>query len=213
MSRSLKRAAFDLCWDKNRGLLADTPEKKSFSQHANINAVLADVFSPVQAKEVMIRALADKELVQCSLYFRFYLHQAMKKAGLADRYMSMLDPWKSMIEAGLSTFAEVPDTARTRSDCHAWSASPNYDLTATVLGIVPGSHGFRKVRIEPRLGELNFAEGAVPHPRGMIRVEFRKTGGQFKGKVLLPEGLSGVFVYNKTMRPLRSGNNSIAVRI
>jgi alpha-L-rhamnosidase len=46
---------------------------------------------------------------------------------------------------GLTTFAEKPDP--TRSDCHAWSASPNYDFLATVAGIEPALPGFKTVKI------------------------------------------------------------------
>ncbi|NJK96175.1 MAG: hypothetical protein HC905_15805 [Bacteroidales bacterium] len=71
----------------------------------------------------------------------------MKKAGLGDKYIEMLTPWRKMIAMGLTTFAENPEP--TRSDCHAWSASPNYDLLATVLGVEPGSPGFKSVTINP----------------------------------------------------------------
>ena len=34
--------------------------------------------------------------------------------------------------------------------------------------------GCRKVKIEPHLGDLEWAEGAYPTPYGIIRVEHRK---------------------------------------
>lgn len=70
---------------------------------------------------------------------------------------------------GLSTFAENPEP--TRSDCHAWSSSPNYDFLATILGVEPDAPGFASVRIEPHPGHLNRISGVVPHPQGDIRVE------------------------------------------
>ena len=73
-----------------------------------------------------------------------------------------------MLDIGLTTFAERPEP--TRSDCHAWSASPNYDLLATVAGIRPAAPGFKKVRISPALGDLNEIKAQMPHPMGMISV-------------------------------------------
>ena len=52
-----------------------------------------------------------------------------------------------MLNRGLTTWAETADP--TRSDCHAWSASPNYDLLSIVAGIQPAAPGFKRVRIEP----------------------------------------------------------------
>ena len=83
----------------------------------------------------------------------------MKKTGLADRYLDNLDQWHEMIDKGLTTFAEKPDP--TRSDCHAWSASPNYDLLATVCGIRPSTFGFKTVEIAPNLGKLNEIKGRL----------------------------------------------------
>ncbi|UZJ65070.1 hypothetical protein OKW96_01940 [Sphingobacterium sp. KU25419] len=45
---------------------------------------------------------------------------------MSDSYTDQLEPWKDMLALGLSTFSENPDP--TRSDCHAWSSSPNYDF-------------------------------------------------------------------------------------
>ena len=79
----------------------------------------------------------------------------------------MLGPWQQMIDIGLTTFAETPEP--TRSDCHAWSSSPNYDLLATVCGVEPASPGFATVRIAPHPGHLKQIKGVVPHPQATSR--------------------------------------------
>ena len=97
-----------------------------------------------------------------------------------------------MLDLGLTTFAERPEP--TRSDCHAWSASPNYDFLATVCGIKPSSPGFKTVRIEPALGELSKISASMPHPMGEIKISLAKKGQNgIKGTILLPEGLKGSF--------------------
>jgi hypothetical protein len=100
-----------------------------------------------------------------------------------------------MLQKGLTTFAENPDPAR--SDCHAWSASPDYDFLATVAGIRPGTPGFKTVDIEPALGGLNFIKGQMPHPAGMISFDLKRTGKDgIRGEIILPEGLTGIFKWN-----------------
>ena len=205
----LKKAVLKTCWDKKRKLLADTPAKTSFSQHANINAVLAGAFSKKEAKEIMERVISDSSLIQCSFYFRFYLNQALKKAGLGDKYVEMLAPWKAMVKNGLTTFAEVTALEWTRSDCHAWSSSPNYDLLATVIGIEPACEGFKNVKIEPHLGNLKYAAGVFPHPKGNIKAEFQNKEGKIRGKITLPKGLTGKFIFGRKTVILKSGITKI----
>ncbi len=123
-------------------------------------------------------------------------------------YYCQLTPWRDMLKNGLTTFAENPDP--TRSDCHAWSASPNYDFLATICGITPAAPGFRKVQIKPQLGELKQASGRMPHPDGEIEVTLERRGEQgVQAAITLPPGLSGTFLWNNTTRPLKAGKQVI----
>ncbi len=207
-AESLKKSTYKLCWDEKRGLLADTPDKKTFSQHANILAVLVDLVPSIEQKKLMVKVVSEKGLTQCTFYFRFYLVRAMKKAGLGDRYIEMLQPWREMLKTGLTTFAENPEP--TRSDCHAWSASPNYDLLATVCGIEPAEPGFKIVKIEPHLGPLNWVEGKMPHPFGEISVRFERAGkAGVKADITLPPGLEGKFFWNGKSIDLKPGKQTV----
>jgi alpha-L-rhamnosidase len=208
-AEKIREATVKLCWDEKRRLMADTPEKKIVSQHANALAVLVDAVPAQSQQDLMERVAADRSLIQCTMYYRFYLYRAMKKAGLGDRYVEMLKPWRDMLALGLSTFAERPEP--TRSDCHAWSASPNYDLLASVCGIEPGSSAFRTVRIEPHLGPLEWVEGRVPHPKGTIQVKFTRKGtGGLEGQVSLPAGVSGELVWSGKSLRLVPGIQKVA---
>jgi alpha-L-rhamnosidase len=144
----LRDSARQLYWDAGRRLFADTPDKREFSQQANALAVLAGVSDGVEAHDLIERVAGDPSLVQCSIYFRHYLHSAMNKAGAGDRYLDMLGPWRTMLAHGLTTWAETADP--TRSDCHAWGASPNYELFRTVLGIDSAAPGFAR-RLDPAI--------------------------------------------------------------
>ena len=203
LAGSLRTATVRSCWDENRKLLADTPAKTSFSQHANALAVLSGAVQGGTARELIEHTLADRTLVPCTLYFRFYLLRAMKAAGLGDRYLEQLGPWRGMLDLGLTTFAERQEP--TRSDCHAWSASPVYEFLATVCGVEPGSAGFKTVRIEPHLGALKTAEGTVPHPAGLIRVRFTRTADRLHARIELPGELTGALHWQGRTLPLKPG--------
>jgi hypothetical protein len=103
-----------------------------------------------------------------------------------------------MVNIGLTTFAENPEP--TRSDGHAWSASPLYEFFATICGINPSSAGFKTVRIEPKLGNLKHIKASIPHPKGEVKVEFKKNEGATElsyVNISLPEGVKGEFVNAK----------------
>ena len=207
LAASLTSRTIKLCWDNNKNLLADRPDKKSFSQHANILAVLTDAVSAEQQKKIIQKIISDTTITPCTYYFKFYLFEALKKVKLGDEFLDQLGPWKKMMDIGLSTFAENPEP--TRSDCHAWSASPVYELLSTVCGISSMAHGFSQVKIEPFLGALNHVQGSVPHPKGEIRVNLDKIGESIQAEILLPEGVTGFFLWKGKVVALKSGKQRV----
>jgi hypothetical protein len=115
-----------------------------------------------------------------------------------------------MLEKGLTTFAENPDP--TRSDCHAWSSSPNYDFLATICGIMPSSPGFASVLIEPALGELTQVQGSMPHPDGEIVVALKRKGiNGIIAEITLPSELAGKFLWKGKEIMLKGGRQNIVL--
>jgi alpha-L-rhamnosidase len=216
-----------LCWNPGLGLVADTKEQKHYSQETNAFAVWLDVIPPGEQRATLNEVLSTTDsafstgtklpaISPASYYFRFYLSRAIDHAGMGDVYTDMLQPWRKMLALGLTTWAEKPEP--TRSDSHAWSASPNYDLPTIVAGIRPGSPGFHTVRIEPHLGPLKNVTARVPHPRGMIEVEFvrkltiRQGIGGTQGvaaRVRLPTGIDGELVWQGRVFPLHGGEQTL----
>jgi len=207
LAAKIVEAVGKTCWDPSRKLLADTAAKRTFSQHTNILAVLEDAIPAAEQPAVMKTVLSDPTLIQCTYYFRFYLFRAMKKAGLADEYLEQLGPWRKMLELGLTTWAENPEP--TRSDCHAWSAHPNFDMLATVAGIEPAAAGFREVAIRPHLGSLQQLKATLPHPQGDITVSYQRKGDGLVADVTLPGKLSGWFYWRGKKTALRGGGQHL----
>ncbi|WP_338874744.1 alpha-L-rhamnosidase N-terminal domain-containing protein [Spirosoma sp. SC4-14] len=212
LGRRLNRAVYAQCWDASRGLIADVPvssaSKAIFSQHANILAVLTDAVPASQQASLLQKVMADTSLTQATFYFKFYLFEALKKTKLGDQLVAQLKPWRDMLAIGLTTFAENPEP--TRSDCHAWSASPLYEFLSMTCGIRPAEPGFKSVRIEPYLGDLTAVSGQMPHPLGIISVEFRKTSaGQLTGTVIMPGNLTGTLRWKGKSLLLKAGKQTV----
>ena len=202
------------CWNEKFGLLADTPAQVHFSQHANILGIWLDVIPQAQQRSTLAELLsgsgarpkADAALPpmsQATYYFRFYLARALQHAGMGQEYAALLQPWRDMAALGLTTWAEQPEP--TRSDSHAWSAHPNYDLLTLVAGIRPGSPGFRTVTIEPNPGALKRIRAAMPHPLGEITVEYATQNGSLEAGIRLPAGISGTLLWQGKNYPLHEG--------
>ena len=196
------------CFDAGKMEMANTPQKNTFSQHAGIMGILSGAIPADKQKQVLGKILYDSTLSQATFYYRFYLTRAMIKTGMGNLYYSQLTPWRDMLKMGLTTFAEQPDP--TRSDCHAWSASPNYDFLATLCGIMPDAPGFKKVLIRPEPGELKEVKGAMPVPAGMVEVSLKRKGKSgLEGEVTLPANVSGRLVWEGKEIKLTAGRQQI----
>jgi hypothetical protein len=209
-----------LCWNTEYALFADTPAQKHFSQHANILAVWLDVVPRPQQQDLLTRILSATDanfhsarkipsMTAATYYFRFYLARAIEHAGLGDRYLDLLGPWRTMASLGLTTWAEQPEP--TRSDSHAWSAHPNYDLLRIVAGIRPATPGFASVSIEPHLGALKHVQASEPHPGGSIDVEFTRTASSVNARISLSSGLPGELIWQGKTYSLHAGEQTVSL--
>ena len=190
-------------WDESRGLFADTPNKSGFSEHAQAEAVTSG-FIPSGKIDVLRRTLfEDAGLARTTISYTHNLFEAYRKLNRVDALLQRMDLWRSLPGLGLHTTPEGPEP--TRSDCHAWGAHPIYHYFASILGIRPATPGFRTVHIAPQLGPLDFAKGSMCHPSGKISAEFRVSGGTLVGRVILPDGITGILQLPDRQLPLGSG--------
>jgi alpha-L-rhamnosidase len=212
----IRKGIYDRCWDQGRGLLADNPSRNIFSQQTNALGVLYDVIPKPDQRDVLTKITAIQpgastdDMLAASYYFRFYLARALEHAGQGDAYLSSLQPWRDLLGLHFSTWPETPGDSR--SDSHAWSAHPIYDLLSIVAGIEPASPGFRTVRIAPHPGELKRIETTYPHPNGNITVAFECGANGIKGTVTLPPGLTGSFEFRGKKLPLSPGKHVVLAR-
>lgn len=208
-ARQLKKIIRNRYYSKRKQLFADTDELLSFSQHANALALITGCFLPAEISVVTKALLEDSTLTQASIYFRYYVDLALRLNGKGDAYINRLGSWTNQLAMGLTTFAEIPDVTHNRSDCHAWSASVNIEFFRTILGIDSDAKGFAKVIIRPHLGNLNQISGTIPHPQGLISVNYHKTErGIWNMQVQLPGMVSGKFLFKGKRLPLHPGANS-----
>ena len=194
-------------WQPGRKLFADVSGGTTFSQHAQALAILAGIVDAAERPGLAERMLSDASLTPASIYFRYYVHRAAVEAGLGDRYLDWLGAWRDMLALGLTTWAEKSEPSR--SDAHAWGASPNVEFLRTLLGVDSSGPGFSTVRIAPHLGPLTEIAGRVPHPKGFVEVSLKRTGATLDAQVTLPPGVTGELVWLGRAFPLRAGAQNV----
>ncbi|MCQ2388587.1 MAG: alpha-L-rhamnosidase [Kiritimatiellae bacterium] len=79
------------------------------------------------------------------------------------------------------------------SFCHGWSSGPAAWLINHVLGARITAHGGDRVEVNPFLGDLDWAEGALPTAKGPVKVRVEKDKlGNLKIDVKAPKGVEVV---------------------
>ncbi|MDX2302179.1 MAG: alpha-L-rhamnosidase C-terminal domain-containing protein [Microscillaceae bacterium] len=205
LSAQIREAVLKQTYVSEKQLFADTPDRDHFSQHANLLAILTNTAEKNQQSDLFQKIIRDTTLSPCNIYFRFYLTRAAQQTGNGDYFVRNMQVWEDMLKEGLTTFAE--HVGRTRSDCHAWSASPNYEFLHTVCGIQASKPHFEEVLIAPNLGDLKEASASMPHPKGKIEVNFKVNQGKISGEIILPAGLKGQFIWKDARKELVGGRN------
>ncbi|MFM7757068.1 MAG: family 78 glycoside hydrolase catalytic domain [Actinomycetota bacterium] len=110
----------------------------------------------------------EREMVEAQPFFRYVVHDGVVRAGRPDLIVGLCRDWQVFVDAGETSWPECW-TGGTR--CHGWSSTPTRDLVVRTLGITPAEPGYARVRVEPHLGDLDWARATVPTPHGPVTVE------------------------------------------
>jgi alpha-L-rhamnosidase len=205
---SLSKTIRELYWDESLGLFTDTPHNQGhLSQHTNCLAILTEVTSKEEAKQVMNKVLTGQDMTKATLYWQFYLFEALEKANLGNAYLDHLGVWEEVLELGVTTWPETGP--QSRSECHGWGSSPNYHLLKIVAGITSESQGFKKIRIQPNFGDADNLDVEMPHYLGKIKIKIERSETGIFGVIELPNGTEGIFIWNDEETKLISGKQKI----
>ena len=144
--------------------------------------------------------LSNSEVM--SPYYGYFVLSVMGKLGENQDALNLLQNyWGNMLSRGATTWWEVFDPSWPRdfswvidrmnyiSLSHGWSSGPTSFLTEHILGVRPNAPGYSDVIIQPNLCNLEWVEGNVPTPHGVIYVRAYRQKSQLIVKVKLPAGI------------------------
>jgi len=74
--------------------------------------------------------------------------------------------------------------------CHGWASGPTSWLIEQVLGIQVLEPGCAKIRFNPNLADLEWAEGTLPTPHGVVTIRHQKLReGRMRSVFTAPPGV------------------------
>lgn len=152
------------------------------------------------AQSVLLQGVCNPQsgIIESTPFFYAYVLDAISRAGFADRVAEVIrQRWGAIMTPGITTFpSQWPKPGQQTAGCHAWSSSPVYHVIQCVLGITPIEPGWRKIRINPKLGNLRYARASVPTRSGMLHVDASQTLNGISLKVEIPSAITGDICVN-----------------
>jgi hypothetical protein len=107
------------------------------------------------------------QIVKAEPFMSYVVHDAVAAAGLAKRLPALYRHWSAFLTGGYDTIGE---DWKHGTHVHGWSCTPTKDMVFYTLGVTPAEPGYTQARVAPVLGDLEWAEGKVPTPQGLIAV-------------------------------------------
>ena len=185
----LEKSISEKFWDEEKNCFSDNLNKTTHSVHASIFALRAGVVSEdrlqavknhisEQLKSIFVNGYDPTDGVFLSPHFAYYIFDGLYKTGLYEIAENIMKQgWGWMLAKGLKTCAEF--FSLDYSLCHAWSANPTWYLSKNILGVhFPKAPDMNEVEIRVQTHCVTHAEGAFPHPRGVVEVKWHTEDGE-----------------------------------
>lgn len=213
-ANEIKNAVYELCYNTERNLFAERPDKTIYDQHTNIMAILTNTISLKEQKALLVKTLQDNSLLQATYYYRFYLFEAIKKINAPELFHLAQQPWEQMVTDHMTTTLERFESSEkpTRSEVHPWSASPAYFYFNYLAGIQSTKNNFETVKIAPAFGALNFIEGVLPTNKGAIDFKLNKDKNELTAVITIPNTMNGTLVWQGSTIKLKKGTHRYTIK-
>ncbi len=153
-------------------------DKKYFSKYPNILAPLYGLCDEDLSVHILERIIFDDSLQDIQPYFMHYLLNAVRKYNLFDKYgMKLLERWIPVVNECSKGLAEgwiAPEESYSFDHSHAWGGTPAYQMPMAITGLEILEAGMKKIKFNPSLFGLDFAEIEIPTEYGTIYFKAEK---------------------------------------
>jgi alpha-L-rhamnosidase len=218
LADKIKIAMNTLLWDKEKNLFKDgipfrsksipyslLPDDKdivTYSPHVNTLSVLYNI-APKNHQNSLMNYVITQDSIDIQPFFMFFVLSAISHVEqFSTTGLELLKKWENGIDLETYTLKENwQDTTETgyKGDySHAWGGSPLYFTSKHILGIQPGTAGYKEIRIKPFINDkITWAKGHVPIPNGKNQSTWiswiRKNNSKYTYKIDIPAGYVACF--------------------
>lgn len=209
-------ATAKICDDAVSRLKKHLPETNASKQAAALLSLSGIMPADQANKEISIDGAKNFS----TFYGYYMLEAKAKAGDYQGAIDNIREFWGGMLKLGATTFWEdfnldwVPNASRIdeivppgkvdihgdfgaycyighrHSLAHGWASGPTPWLTTHVLGVKVMAPGCKVIKLEPNLGDLEFAEGTFPTPYGVLKIKHTKlANGKVKTEYKAPKGV------------------------
>ena len=190
MAEKLSKSIWKTFWNDDAHALMHAIEdgnmNTDITKFPNMFAILYGLADAERQQDILNHVLLNDAIGKITTpYMRFYELEALCMMNRQPMVLQeMKSYWGGMLREGATSFWEKynPTEKGTqhlamygrpygKSLCHAWGASPLYLLGRYFLGVKPTRPGYEEYEVRPVLGGLEWMEGDVPTPYGLIHVK------------------------------------------
>lgn len=153
------------------------PENTStvyYLKQANILAILYGIARDEDKERIKSHILKKPSIYEIQPYFYHFLFSALYKEGDFERYgISLARRYESILKKCDKGLGEAWENMNC-DHSHAWGASVAYHIKKALSGFEILEPGYKKVKLNPNLMGLDYAELDITTPYGSIELSLKK---------------------------------------
>ncbi len=185
-AEKIKNAINENLFDKEKGLYVgglNTPDRtevgswlpentktRYYLKQANVLAVLFGIAPKEKTRGILEHVLKNLSKYEMQPYFYHFLLEAIYNEGLFEKHgLGLIRKYESLLKKCPKGLSEAWENM----DCdfsHAWGATPAYILKKALTGFEILEAGYKKIRLNPRLYDLDCAIVEISTPYGNIEI-------------------------------------------
>ena len=159
--------------------------------------------------------------MSCSVYGSQILLESLFENGASNHGIKLMAAktersWYNMIRYGSTITMEAWDKRyKPNLDLnHAWGGAPANIIVRKMMGVEPISPGAKKIKIHPKIGDLNFAKLKTSFISGEVLVSCKQDKNSFTLEVEIPGGVEGYLILpaNKGSKQIYHNGNVLDLK-
>jgi alpha-L-rhamnosidase len=174
-AQNVKTSIQQLLWSEKDNAFKDGYESSRITQQTHVYALKYGLVP--EGRKPQVVEYSKNQGRSCEQSFSYWLLNTMFSEGEGQWALDyMRANWGAQMKRDdfNGAWYEMWESPQGMTKSHAWCSGPTALLPEKVLGVEPVEPGWKQFKIQPRLCDLQWAEGVVPSVAGNISVKLKK---------------------------------------